>query len=217
MRHLRLFAAAASLAFSIGAHAGVITFNSDPFAGTTALTTPGRQIVANELFVPTFITATDSFAFDPVVFGVSGTIAFANDVVGGLATTGLNVIVLETFDNDSNAATPFGAGAAADLIAARVTSSGAGFFVYFNSGLTAARLVYSPDLSDNSVDLKILARLQTLNGVSGAAAAAQLTTLTASNFSNGAPPTSVPEPLALWPVALGLLIAGRRWLRFQGQ
>ena len=45
------------------------------------------------------------------------------------------MIVLETFDDDANAATAFAAGNAANLIAARLTTPGPGFFIYFNSAL----------------------------------------------------------------------------------
>jgi hypothetical protein len=38
-------------------------------------------------------------------------IVFANNTVGNLPTSGLNVIVLRTFDNDNDPTTPFNAGA----------------------------------------------------------------------------------------------------------
>ena len=144
------------LTLSAGANAATFTFDTDPFAGSTALTTPGRQIVGGEPFI-SFSIATDVFAFEPTIFGAGDQVTFANDIVGNLPTSGVNTIVLQTTDNDTNPATPFGAGNAANLIADQITLSGPGFFVYFNSGLDLPRLVFSTDLSDNTADLKVLA------------------------------------------------------------
>ena len=52
------------------AAATTIAFSTDPFAGSTALTTPGRQIVGGELST-SFNVATDVFEFNPAVFGIS--------------------------------------------------------------------------------------------------------------------------------------------------
>ena len=195
---MRAIAALAFVVFvTIGgaAHAAVITFDTDPFAGSTALTTPGRQVVGNELFVPSFDIATDVLAFDANVFGINS-IQFANDVVGNLPSSGVNTIVLRTFDNDADPTTPFGAGMAANLIAGQVTSPGAGFFIYFNSNLDLARLVYSTNLDDNTADLKILARFLNLSGQGGRDA---LALFSADNFAV----TQAPEPASLVLLALG--------------
>ncbi len=187
--------------------AATINFTTDPFAGSDALTTPGRQVVGGELFV-NFSVATDSFAFDPSVFGISA-INVANAEASLLPTSGANVIVLQTFDNDANAATPFGAGNAATLIADRITSSGAGFFIYFNSGLDIPRLVYSTDLSDGQADLKVLARLTNLSGATGRAS---IPSFTAANFQIGGSTTTVPDSASHVTVLLavaGLLFARR--------
>jgi hypothetical protein len=195
------------LTVSAGANAATFKFDTDPFAGSTALTTPGRQIVGGESFID-FSIATDVFAFDPTVFGTGNQVLFANDVAGNLPTTGVNMIVLQTTDNDGNPATPFGAGNAANLIADQITTSGPGFFVYFNSGLDLPRLVFSTDLSDNTADLKVLARMTNLSGQS-----AVLPTFTSSNFA------TIPEPssevlLAASGAIWGFGGARRRW-RFQ--
>jgi len=185
--------AAALIAFGANLNAATFNFVSDPFAGSDALTTPGRQIVAGEPSI-SFTPASDVFAFSLNVFGVSN-LSFANNVIGNIPTTGVNVVVLETFDDDANAATAFGAGMAANLIAARITSPGPGFFIYFNSALNLPRLVYSTDLNDNTADLKILARMTNLTGQPGA-----LTSFTAADF------TAVPEPSSFLPLAaLGVL------------
>lgn len=176
--------------------ATTFTFDTDPFAGSTALTTPGRQVVGGEQFI-SFNIASDVLAFDPTVFGIDSAIYFANDVVANLPSSGLNVIVLQTFDNDADGTTPFGAGNAANLIAAQITSSGAGFFIYFNSGLDLPRLVFSTDLSDATADLKILARFTNLGGQAGRDA---IPTFTAANFSI----LTVPEPGTLALLGLGL-------------
>jgi hypothetical protein len=176
------FAAGVLLALSTTANAATFTFDTDPFAGSDALTTPGRQVVGGEPFID-FSIATDVFAFEPATFGIGDQVLFANDIVSNLPTSDLNVIVLQTIDNDADPVTPFGAGNAANLIADQITAPGPGFFIYFNSGLDLPRLVFSTDLSDSTADLKILARMSNLLGQSDV-----LPTFTASNF------TPVPEP-----------------------
>lgn len=201
-----ILSALAALSLSTAVNATTISFVTDPFAGSDALTTPGRQIVGAETSV-SFLTASDIFAFDPLVFGVGNQVLFANDVVGSLPISGVNIVVLQTLDNDSDPTTPFGAGNAANLIANQITSPGPGFFVYFNSGLDLPRLVYTTDLSENTADLKILARMTNLLGQGGRDA---LPTFTASNF---AMLSAIPEPsslsllaapLALWAIGHGL-------------
>ena len=174
-----------------------------PFAGSTALTAPGRQIVGGEDFI-SFSIATDVFALDRNVFGVGNQVLFANDVVGNLPSTDVNVIVLQTLDNDNDPATPFAAGTAANLIADQITQSGPGFFIYFNQGLDLPRLVYSTDLSDNTADLKILFRMVNLSGQGGRDA---LPTFTAANFA------LVPEPSSYLLMMVGVLLAGGYTLR----
>jgi hypothetical protein len=191
--------------------AGIILFNSDPFEGSTALTTPGRQVVGNELFLPEFSIENDVFAFDPTFFDVDAPVSFFNGPASGLPTGGLNVIVLQDSDNDNNPATVFNAGLAANLIAAQITQPGAGFFIYFNSAssINANRLVYSTDLSSDQADLKILARIVSPTGNEAIAA---LPTFQADNFA------IVPEPStfalsATGAIGLGLIQLARRRLR----
>lgn len=181
------------------AHATVFTFNTDPFAGSTALTTPGRQIVGGEPSI-SFSIATDVFAIDPAFFAIGNQIHFVNDLVGNLPTGGVNVVVLQTTDNDGSPATPFNAGIAADLIAQQITSDGAGLFVYFNSALDLPRLVYSTNLNDNTADLKVLARMTNFDDPS------VLPTFTEANF------TVVPEPSTLSLIVAGL-VAGAMFMR----
>src|SRR5436190_18955599 len=201
MRNAFLHVASVIVAMAIGAPAvaATFTFDQDPFAGTTALTTPGRQIVGGEPFI-SFSTASDVYAFDPRVFAAGDTVLFANDLVGNLPTSGRNIVVLETFDDDANSGTAFGAGNAANLIAGQVTTDGAGFFIYFNSGLNLPRLVYSTNLSDSTADLKILARMVNLTGQSG-----ELANFSAANFQFL---TSVPEPTTWAMMILGTGLVG---------
>jgi hypothetical protein len=181
------------LVFSSTATATTFTFTTDPFAGSTALTDPGRQVVGGETFI-TFNIATDVFALR---LGVENTVLFANNVAAQLPTGNVNVIVLRSFDNDNNLATPFNAATAADLIAAQITSPGPGFFVYFNQGLNLPRLVFSTDLNDNTADLKVLFRMTNLTGPDGQNA---MQTFTASNF------VLVPEPSTFMMTAVGVLL-----------
>jgi hypothetical protein len=101
----------------------------------------------------------------------------------------------------------FNAGVAANLIAAQITSDGAGFFVYLNSALGVPRLVYSTNLNDNTSDLKILARMTNLDDDA-------LPQFTEANFVIDAD-VAVPEPSAffLTMAAGGLLLAGARFGR----
>src|SRR4051812_37404995 len=109
------------LALSSVASATTFTFDTDPFAGTNVLNTPGRQIVTGEEFI-SFSPATDVFSVRSSVFGVGSDLHFFNGSAPLIPAGSENVIVLETFDNDNNAQTPFGAGNAADLIASQVTT-----------------------------------------------------------------------------------------------
>jgi hypothetical protein len=205
MRSVTLLFAAVVLVISATANATTIQLTSPPFtsaAGIAALATPGRTVVGGELFTD-FNIATDVFLIDPFVFGVQGNESFANGLAANLSPTGLNVIVLQ------NTAPGFAAGAAADLIAAQVTTPGPGFFVYFNVGLGLPRLVFSPDLNDNTVDLQVLARLTNLTGADGFAA---MPTFTEANFQFGAAP-EVPEPATLLLVGSGAALAVRGRLR----
>jgi PEP-CTERM motif len=194
-------------AVSIG-NADIFRFDTDPFAGSTALITPGRQVVGGE--GPPFITfniASDIFSLESTVFDLAPgtTVLFANNVAGSLPTSGVNIIVLQTFDDDGNAATAFGAGNAANLIAAQITSPGPGFFIYFNSGLDVPRLVYSTDLDDNQADLKILFRMENLIGQGGRDA---MSTFTAENFQ-------IPLPSTLLLFGSGLLGLWRARKKFK--
>lgn len=147
-------------------YAADISFATDPFAGTNALTNPGRDIIANELFTD-FVISTDVFRLDRTTFGVGPSLSFLSDTAENLPAAGGNAVVLRTTDNDNNAMTPFLAGTAANLIAGAIDTPGPGFFIYFNSILDMPRLVYSTDLSVNTADLKVLARMENLEGNPG--------------------------------------------------
>jgi len=204
----RLLRAAALVAVVAGipasSLAAEILLNPDPFAGSTALTPPGRQIVGGEPFI-SFDLAADSFLIDLAAFGPYGfgtPLSLANGEISGIPTSGANIIVLRTFDNDGDPATPFGAGSAATLIANTVTSPGAGFFIYFNQGLNLPRLVFSTDLDSSDADLKIIARFTNMVG-----GQALLSDFNAANFQ------AVPEPGTALLLVTGMALAWRRRVR----
>ena len=185
------------------AHATTFRFDTDPFANTNVRNIPGRQIVGGEDFI-SFSIGSDVFSLDPSVFGVGNSVNFVNASASAIPAGDVNVVVLQTFDDDNNPLTPFGAGNAADLIANRITTPGPGFFIYFNQGLNLPRLVYSTDLSDTNADLRILARMLNLFGPSGQNA---IPTFTAANFEFTAS-SGVPEPSSLSLILAGGLIGG---------
>jgi len=76
-------------------------FDTDPFAGTNVLNTPGRQIVGGEDFI-SFNIAQDVFPLESTVFGVGNTVDFVNAAADLLTSGGVNIVVLESFDNDNN-------------------------------------------------------------------------------------------------------------------
>ena len=201
MRCSTLLAASAALVLSATSNATTFSFDTDPFADTSVRAIPGRQVVGGELFI-SFNIGVDVFAFDPAVFGVDNQVHFVNGAAGTLPSGGANIVVLETFDDDNNPLTPFGAGNAANLIAQQVSTPGAGFFVYFNQGLDLPRLVYSTDLDDPTADLKILARMLNLTGQGGRDA---LPAFSADNFAMIAPTAQTPEPSSLLLMAAGAL------------
>jgi hypothetical protein len=157
-----------------------------------------RQVTAGEDFVTDFDRGSDVIALDATAFRIFGELSFVNARAADLPAGGANVIVLQDSDNDGNAATPFNAGAAANLIAAQVDTPGAGFFVYFNSDLNQNRLVYSEDLSDPTADLQIIARFTNETGADAIAALAQFT---AADFDlvNEQPASAAPVEVVLEP------------------
>jgi hypothetical protein len=191
------------LVFSGAANAATFRFDTDPFAGSDAPTTPGRQVVGGEPSI-TFNIATDIFSIDPSVFGVSN-VNFINDIAANIPGSGVNVVVLQTLDNDNDPLTPFGAGNAASLIAAQIATATPGFFIYFNQGLDLPRLVFSVDLDDSTADLKILARMVNFEGQPEV-----MPTFTAANFEFA----QAPEPTGLLLMMVGAVAAfGGRALR----
>jgi hypothetical protein len=209
MRSSRICFLIVLLAICSSAYASTFRFDTDPFAGTNVRNVPGRQVLGGESFLSFHVNA-DVFEFDATAFGVAGPVHFANDVASGLPTGGVNVVVLQTFDDDNNALTPFGAGNAANLIANQITTPGAGFFIYFNQSLDLPRLVYSTDLSDNTADLRILARMLNLNGQTGRNVIPEFS---ANNFAITTSNNAVPEPASLLLLATGGLAGCRRFRR----
>lgn len=189
----------ALLGLNAVAFGSTFTFNTDPLEGTNVRNVPGRQVVGDELFL-SFNTSTDVFAFDPVIFGGGTQLNFANGLIGDIPLTNLNLVVLQTLDNDANPLTPFNAGSAADLLASRITEHGPGVFIYFNQGLNLPRLVFSDDLASNQADLKVLARMLNMTGQPGINA---LSTFSTNNFTIE---SAVPEPSSFAMLSGGIAI-----------
>jgi hypothetical protein len=97
-----LAVAAAAAAFTTAAQATTFRFETDPFEGSTALTTPGRQVVAGELFIPTFDLENDRIGFAPTVFEVDANIAQFTGFAADLPDQPFNFIVLQTLDFDGD-------------------------------------------------------------------------------------------------------------------
>ncbi|MBI2684677.1 MAG: PEP-CTERM sorting domain-containing protein [Acidobacteria bacterium] len=210
MRSRVLTAGVALLALNAAAFGSNFTFDTDPLDGTNARNNPGRQVIGGEPFI-VFNPATDVFVFDPVIFGGANQLNFANGLIGDIPSN-VNVVVLQTLDNDANPITPFAAPSAADLLAGRITTHGPGVFIYFNSSLNVARLVFSDDLASNQADLKILARMTNLNGQTGINALPNFST---ANFVIADSESGVPEPssFAMLSGGIALLGLGSAWRR----
>jgi hypothetical protein len=189
---MRVLLVIAMMSVATGAHAATILFDTYPVGLATAENTPGRQTVGSPGTELMFDPSQDVLAFDASIFGITE-ILFANTLTSGLPASGVNFIVVQ------DTAATFAAANAANLIAARLTDPGPGFFIYFNTSLDLARLVYSIDLDDETADLAILAQFTNLTGTSGFAA---LQTITADNVALQA----VPEPTSL--VLFGTALAG---------
>jgi hypothetical protein len=203
-----LMAAVALVALNTIAFGTTFTFDTDPLEGTTVRNIAGRQVIGGELFLGGFDTSTDVFAFDPRIFGGENQLHFANGLIGDIPAA-VNVVVLQTLDNDANPLTPFGAGNAADLLASRITEHGPGVFIYFNQNLNLPRLVYSDDLASNQADLKILARMLNLSGQVGIDTLPRFST---ANFEIVGAQSAVPEPssFAMLGGGIALLTFGTR-------
>ena len=166
-------------------HAANFVFNTDPF-GAADPNDNVRQIVNVQVPI-NFDPATDVILFDPALVGFSN-ISFANDFSANLPTTGLNAVVV--LDQ------PAAAGSAHTAIANQITSSGPGFFIYFNTTLDLPRLVFARDLGDPNADIALLARMVNLTGDLPA-----MQNFTAANFA------PMPEPSTALLISGGLLTA----------
>lgn len=184
-----------------GAEAKIFNFDTDPFAGSTALTTPGRQIVGNELFIADFDIANDVISFDSAVFGLDRPLSFASGPLTSLLLSTANFLVVQDADGDRNPANGIfnNAAVTANNLAEFGVKSGPGFFVYFNTALDLNRLVYSTDLASPTADLKVLARFTNQTGINAAPARAAFS---ARNV------TAVPEPATWMMLILGFGIVG---------
>jgi hypothetical protein len=164
---------------------------------------PGVPSAVGQIFngagggpVFSFDPPADLIVFDPAAFGVNSIdFASGNTTDPGFPTGDLTVAVVR------NAGA---ARAAATVLGDQLTTSGPGFFIYFNAGLNVPRLVFSRDLGDPNADLAILARFNNLSGQNSA-----LDAITAGNFAQ------VPEPSGILLTsgaiaALGFLTVRRR-------
>lgn len=196
---------AALLLVAQPAQAVDVLFNTNPFAGSTANPDDGVRTVfaGNQITLASFDVATDRFVFDRNFFAVGDSLSFANSLAANLPSSGISVVVIQ--DNSTTTGAAFNAGTAANLIAQAVTSDGAGFFYYNNSGLQVNRLVYSTNLNSPTADLSILARI---NSPAGLDAVAALPDFTTANFALA--PVPEPETYALLLAGLAMVAVGAR-------
>ena len=160
------------LALGTALNAASFVFNTDPFGAADPL--DGIRQVVNVQVSINFNPATDVIWFDPGLTGFTD-VSFARDLSGDLPTTGLNAIVVL----DQPGAAP----AMHTAIANRLTDSGPGFFIYFNTVQNLPRLVFARDLGDPTADIAILARMENLTG-----SFAAMQAFSSSNFQ------AIPEP-----------------------
>ena len=155
MHRGKYFAIVLLLLLATSVSGTTLVFNTNPLAGVP---NTGGQIVnaGGGGPVMSFNPATDVIAFSPAAFGVNSVVfANGNTTDPGFPTTGLTVAVVR----DAQAAR-----GAATVLGNQLTTTGPGFFMYFNTGLNVPRLVFSRDLNDPNADLAILARFDNLAG-----------------------------------------------------
>ena len=149
-----------------GAGADIFNYVDNIFDGQD-VSAPGRQIISDEDFITDFDFAQDTYRFNATNFDINGDVNFAAvdaNAEDASIAPGTNVVVVLNSNDADDPNAPFAAGTAANQIAELTSEDGAGFFVYFNSGLQLNRLVYSTNLNDANADLKIISRQTDLIG-----------------------------------------------------
>ena len=137
---------------------------------------------------------------------MGSSVQFANGLVNALPTGGVNIVVLQNFDDDANPQTPFGAGNAANLIASRVTTHGSGLLYLLQpiSRSAPAGVLDGPE--QQRLGLEDLTRILNPSGPEGRNA---IPTFTAANFDITTSTSAAPEPSSfLMMTGVGLLGLG---------
>jgi serralysin len=127
-----------------GAGKDIFAFTEDPFAGGTPVTAANGIAVLNQPDILTdFQAGTDTLFFDHTKLEINQFLFASGSIDDALSSFNGNSNLIVLTDSFANAAS-----AAKGLDNNAAVTADAGIFVYFNSTLGFARVVYSQDLSD---------------------------------------------------------------------
>jgi serralysin len=142
-----------------GAGKDFFGFADAPFSGGTPTTAPnGIQVLNQPDVITDFEAGGDRLVFSRSQLGVNDLKFTSGNNLDSFGTADANLIVLTDFS------APNAASAAQGLANNASVTADAGLFVYFNSTLGFARVVYSQDLSDGG-PISVLGNLTNIKNV----------------------------------------------------